>query len=437
MMMMTLNLPRKIKEWSMTTALLAATEEAGVTDDDADDPELIAEESGVPDREVEPSFDDPNEGTASAEDQGVSDEASVQDADEMDARYGQCASRYNLWQRKTPSFTHLKTFSDMHVNVGAAHANVRVPPEQGESLATAQMSMNKGLKLFGKAGIKAVCSKIAQLHDRKVMKPVHSRELTPEERREALAYLMILKRKRCGKVKGRGCADGRKQRRYTNQADVASPTVATEAVFLTAVIDALENRDVAVVDIPGAFMQVDLDDETIHVRLTGKMVELLLEMDHELYESYLMCERGEMVMYVKLLKALYGTMRAARLFWEWLSKQLVNWGFTPNPYDSCVVNKMVDGKQLTVAWHVDDLKISHVSAKVVDDLIADLDSEFGKETTLSKSRGKVHDYLGMTLDISVPRQVTVTMIDYIKMICMDLPKDMIGKAATPAANHLF
>jgi hypothetical protein len=325
----------------------------------------------------------------------------------------------------------------MHVNVRATHSNVGVPPEQGESLATAQMSMNKGLKLFGKAGIEAVRSKMAQLHDRKVMKLVHSRELTPEEWREALAYLMFLKRKWCGKVKGRGCADGRKQRRYTDRADAASPTVATEAVFLTVVIDALENCDVAVIDIPGAFMQVDLDDETIHVRLTEKMVELLLEIDHELYESYLVRERGEMVMYVELLKALYGTMRAARLFWEWLSKQLVDWGFTPNPYDSCVVNKMVDGKQLTVAWHVDDLKISHVSAKVVDDLITDLVSEFGKETPLSKSRGKVHDYLRMTLDFSVPGQVTVTMIDYIKMICMDLPKDMVGKAATPAANHLF
>jgi hypothetical protein len=63
-------------------------EEAGVTDDDADDSELITEESGVPDGEVEPSVDDTNEGTASAENQGVSDKASVQDADEMDARYG-------------------------------------------------------------------------------------------------------------------------------------------------------------------------------------------------------------------------------------------------------------------------------------------------------------------------------------------------------------
>jgi hypothetical protein len=315
------------------------------------------------------------------------------------------------------------------VNVGAAHANVEVPPEQGELLSTAQMSMNKGLKLFGEAGIEAVRSKMAQLHDHKVMKPVNSRELTPEERREVLAYLMFLKRKRCGKVKGRGCADGRKQHRYTDRADTASPTVATEAVFLMAVIDALENRDIAVVDIPGAFMQVNLDNEMIHVRLTGKMVELLLKIIHELYESYLVCEQGEMVMYVKLLKALYGTMRAAQLFWERLSKQLVDWGFTPNPYDLCVVNKMVDGKQLTVVWHVDDLKILHVSTKVVDDLITNLDSKFGKETPLSKSRGKVHDYLGMTLDFSVPGQVTVTMIDYIKMICMDLPKDMVGKCS--------
>ena len=43
----------------------------------------------------------------------------------------------------------------------------------------------------------------------------------------------------------------------------------------------------------------------------------------------------------------------------------------------------------------------------------------------------------MTLDFSEPGQVTVTMTDYIKMICIDLPPDMVGTAATPAANHLF
>jgi hypothetical protein len=64
------------------------TEEAGVNDDNVDDHKSITEESGVPDREVKQSVNDPNEGTASAEDQGVNDEVSVQEADKMDARYG-------------------------------------------------------------------------------------------------------------------------------------------------------------------------------------------------------------------------------------------------------------------------------------------------------------------------------------------------------------
>jgi hypothetical protein len=203
------------------------------------------------------------------------------------------------------------------------------------------------------------------------------------------------------------------------------------------VIDALEGRDVAVIDVPGAFMQADMD-ELVHVRFTGKMVDLLLEIDRTMYAPCVVKEGKETVMYVELLKALYGsTVRAARLFWEKLTGKLLEWGFTPNPYDPCVMNKNVDGKQLTVAWHVDDLKVSHVQTSVMDQFIADMDSEFGKETPLNQSRGKVHDYLGMTLDFSNPGEVTVTMIDYLKSVLHDAPKEMRGTAATPAANHLF
>ena len=38
------------------------------------------------------------------------------------------------------------------------------------------------------------------------------------------------------------------------------------------------------------------------------------------------------------------------------------YGFIINPYDPCVANNMVVGKQLTVCWHVDDLNISCVDA---------------------------------------------------------------------------
>jgi hypothetical protein len=102
------------------------------------------------------------------------------------------------------------------------------------------MSMNGGLKVFGTAGVEAVKKEMLQLHDRKVMAAKRGTKLTPSQKQEALGYLMFLKRKCCGKVKGHGCADGHKQRAYTTRADATAPTVATESVFLTAVMDALE-----------------------------------------------------------------------------------------------------------------------------------------------------------------------------------------------------
>ena len=92
-------------------------------------------------------------------------------------------------------------------------------------------------------------------------------------------------------------------------------------MFLTAVIDALESREVAVLDIPGAFMQADID-KLVHARFTGEMASMLLHIDNDMYRDYVVIEKGEKVMYMELLKALYGTLCAARLFWQKLSKQL-------------------------------------------------------------------------------------------------------------------
>ena len=44
-------------------------------------------------------------------------------------------------------------------------------------------------------------------------------------------------------------------------------------------------------------------------------------------------------------------------------------GFEVNPYDPCVVNKMINGSQMTVTWHVDELKISHKESTEVKKFI--------------------------------------------------------------------
>jgi len=47
-------------------------------------------------------------------------------------------------------------------------------------------------------------------------------------------------------------------------------------------------------------------------------------------------------------------------------------GSENNPYDSCIANKIIDKKQSTIAWYVDDMKISHVNQDVVAQSIQDI-----------------------------------------------------------------
>ena len=343
--------------------------------------------------------------------------------DEMDAKYGTRSTRWNLRQRKQRTYDHKYD----------EHAEIFVAQSSEATMATPQMPIRRGLKMFGSQGISAVKAELQQLHDLKVMK---AKPLTTTQRWEALGYLMFLKRKRSGKIKARGCGDGRPQRAYIPQEDARAHTVSTEAVFMTAVIDAIENRMVAVVDIPGAFMQADMDPG-IYMRIEGAMAELLMEIDYDMYHPHMVMEKEKPVIYVELLKALYGTLRAARLFWETLSGKLQEWGFTLNAYDSCVANKQVDGHQCTITWHVDDLKISHVDGNVVRSIIQKIQDTFGQHSELSMHIGKRHDYLGMILDFTTPGILEIDMSDYIQVILQDTPTNLRGTSMVPAAKHLF
>ena len=122
----------------------------------------------------------------------------------------------------------------------------------------------------------------------------------------------------------------------------------------------------ATVDVPGAFMQSDMEGPDTHMKLEGKMVSILSKIDPKLYSKYIAKEKRKPVMYVKLQKALYGTIQAALLFWKNMSNTLISWGFKINPYDWCVAKKIVNGEQLTIVWHVDNMKILHKDKNVVN-----------------------------------------------------------------------
>ena len=56
-------------------------------------------------------------------------------------------------------------------------------------------------------------------------------------------------------------AGGNKQRGTIDKEDAASPTAAPESVLLTSTIDYTKERDVAVIDIPNAFIQTRIQND--------------------------------------------------------------------------------------------------------------------------------------------------------------------------------
>ena len=66
-------------------------------------------------------------------------------------------------------------------------------------------------------------------------------------------------------------------------------------------------------------------------------------------------------------------LKSAMLFYLKLVDNLKKIGCEINPYDPCVMNKNVGGSQLTITWHVDDLKVSHKDPSEVTKITEYLD----------------------------------------------------------------
>jgi len=271
-----------------------------------------------------------------------------------------------------------------------------------------QHNLNKGLKKFKQAGYEAAKGEMQQLHERDCWSPINVNTLTPTERKKALESLIFLVEKRSGKIKARHCADGSKQRKWMSADDTSSPTVMTESILLTATIEAEEHRDVATFDVPAACIQTEVDDldadgDRIIMKIRGAMIDMLLEIDPE-HDKCVASENGQRVLCIHVLRATYGMLMSGLLYYRKFRASVERIGYEVNPYDPCVANKVLCGKQHTISWHVDDIKSSHVDPKVNDEFYEWLQSEYGQVKPVTSTRGPRHDYLGMTLDYSVPGQ---------------------------------
>ena len=128
------------------------------------------------------------------------------------------------------------------MNVGSAY-------KKALGVLFTQMLANRGIKLFGERAVAAIFEELKQLNDEvlpgnPVIVPIDIESLTEEDKRLSLEVVNLIKVKRCGKINGRTCANGSRQRHFVKAEDnFASPMASLESILTTLIIDAYEKRE--------------------------------------------------------------------------------------------------------------------------------------------------------------------------------------------------
>ena len=108
--------------------------------------------------------------------------------------------------------------------------------------------------------------------------------------------------------------------------------------------------------------------------------------------------------------------------------------FVINPYDPCVANKIINGSQCTIAWYVDDKKLSHKDPAVVTDILDKIEAKF---PGLVITRGKEHTFLGIKFRFRDDQKVELDLSEYIHEAIEESGIDVSQKVTTPHASWLF
>ena len=198
-------------------------------------------------------------------------------------------------------------------------------------------------------------------------------------------------------------------------------------------IDANEGRSVAVFDVPGAYLHAEMPkDKHMLLKIRGQFVDIMCEVNPT-YTKHVRYEGKAKVLYVRILRALYGCIESALLWYDLYANTLKNMGFKLNPYDHCIANKVIKGKQCTLGWYVDDNKLSHDDPKVVEEILAKVEEHFG---SLTIQRGPDYDFLGMNIKFLDNKSVEINMTPQIKDAIESFGEIISKKAVTLATRDL-
>ena len=248
-----------------------------------------------------------------------------------------------------------------HVNdAGRMSSNIKSRERtERRKLLLANLSVKRGIREYGKMAVDSIIKEFSTLfREKKALVPVHLSKLNRKQRRKLLRSHMFLKLKRDArgnveKMKSRLVGDGRTQEKemYSN---LRSPTADIESVFLMLELASRRKLGATKIDFLAAYLNAEIEEgDHIYMWLTRELTEILVIYFPELRPF--VGKGGRLV--VRILKALYGLLQSAALWFALIYGYLLKLGFTSNWVSVCVLNLSKGGRELTIILYVDDILV--------------------------------------------------------------------------------
>ena len=108
-------------------------------------------------------------------------------------------------------------------------------------------------------------------------------------------------------------------------------------------------------------------------------MDILLEINYDKYAPFVHNTKKGKILCIRIAKMLHGILKSSLLYYKKFVKDIKQIGCQINPCETYVANKMINNKQHTLAWHVDDIKASHVNPTVNDKFAEWCESIYGSK----------------------------------------------------------
>ena len=168
------------------------------------------------------------------------------------------------------------------------------------------------------------------------------------------------------------------------------------------------------------------------MNLKEDVFDIMCQVNPE-YEQHMRYENGKQVWYLLFTREIYGCIDSELLWYNPFYTMLEGFGFEINPYDKCVANKVIEVTKCTIAWYIEDNKLSHKNLKLIQDIINEVKRHFGQ---LSAVRGNKHTLLGMNI-YTKEKTIQVNMFEQLKEYIESFSQDVSALVTSTATKNIF